>query len=246
MTEIARVTQASNAVPQPHTFDTPPPPRSWTPAMAPPSVISDPMAQSEWTTVPLPSQTVTTAPQPEMPPPPVVVQASEIEVEAEVEVERSTPHTFSEFEMANTSINKVEVLSNRVVPGTDGALEHVILANHQVTIVRSAPAKGRVRVTRDDVFVGGVSCKVLLTGLEARVDTVRHIVGGDAFVYGALFLAKHQEAPLQKVGTIMVGPPRAVIESLIEGHCAAEPSPYLAPLAAELDGIFLPIEKLGG
>lgn len=153
---------------------------------------------------------------------------------------------FSAFEKANTGINKIEVLSNRLVPGTDGAIEHVILANHQITIARSTTLKGRVRLSKDNAFIGGVSCEVLLAGLEARVDTIRHLVGGDALVFGALFLSKQRRTPLKKLGSVMIGSPRVVIESIIEGHCAAEPSPRLLPMASTLDGIFLPIEKLAG
>lgn len=181
-----------------------------------------------------------------LPPPPMIVSPpppSHPTVEAETE--ESSAHTFAAFEK-NRCINKVEVLSNRLVPGSDGSIEHVILANHQVTIIRSTPLKGRVRVSKDNVYVGGVSCKVLLTGLEARIETVRHLVGGDALVYGALFLSKERQTLLKKFGTITIGSPRTVIESLIEGHCAAVPSPRLKPLAAELDGMFLPFDKLLG
>lgn len=212
--------------------------------MPPPPIISDPVESRSWKTSPQPGAPVVTAPLPDMPPPPVITPTPEIQVEAEAE--RSTPKTFAAFEQANSCINRIEVLSNRVVPGTDGAIEHVILANHQVTIVRSTPLKGRVRIARDNAYVGGVSCKVLLTGLQARVDTVRHLVGGDALVYGALFLSKQRQTPLKKLGTVTIGSPRTVIESIIEAHCATPPSPRLAPLAAELDGMFLPIAKLNG
>lgn len=154
--------------------------------------------------------------------------------------------TFGASVLGNTSINRVEVLSNRLVPGSDGSIEHVVLANDAVTIIRSTPLKGRVRVTKDNVYVGGVSCKVLLTGLEARVETVRHLVGGDSLVYGALFLSKQRKTPLKKFGTVSIGSPRTVVQALIEAHCSVEPSPHLKALTAELDGVFLPFEKLTG
>jgi len=143
-------------------------------------------------------------------------------------------------------INKVEVLSNRLVPGSDGSIEHVVLANNAITVIRSTPLRGRVRISSDNVHVGGVSCKILLTGLEARVETVRHLVGGASLVYGALFLSKQRTTPIKKYKTITVGSPTSVVQALIEDHCAAEPSPHLKALAAELDGMFLPYDKLSG
>jgi hypothetical protein len=141
-------------------------------------------------------------------------------------------------------INKIEVLSNRLVPGSDGSIEHVVIANNAVSIVRSSNLRGRVRVTKDDILIGGVSSKILLTGLDARVDTVRHLVGGEASVHGALFLAKQRNAPVKHFGTTIVGSPKAVIQYLIEAHCAEPQASNLTALARELDGIFLPFEKL--
>ena len=146
---------------------------------------------------------------------------------------------------ANVSINKIEVLHNRCVPGADGALEHVVLANDQVTILRSSPLKGRVRTTKDEIFVGGVSLQLFLNGLEARVDTVRHLVGGRALVFGGIMLSKQGSTSVKYCGRTIIGSPRNVVEALIAGHCsAAQPSPHLKSLAAELDGMFLPYDKL--
>lgn len=146
--------------------------------------------------------------------------------------------------LERVAINKIEVLSNRLVPGSDGSIEHVVIANNAVSIVRSSNLRGRVRVTKDDILIGGVSSKILLTGLDARVDTVRHLVGGEASVHGALFLAKQRSAPVKFFGTTIVGSPKAVVQYLIEAHCAAPQSGNLTALARELDGIFLPFEKL--
>jgi len=146
----------------------------------------------------------------------------------------------------DVAINKIEVLSNRLVPGSDGSIEHVVVGNNAVTVIRSAPLRGRVRVTKDNVYVGGVSCRILLTGLEARVETVRHLVGGDSLVYGALFLSKQRSTPLKHYKGITIGSPNNVVQSLIDAHCATEPSPHLKDLAAALDGMFLPYDKLAG
>lgn len=146
--------------------------------------------------------------------------------------------------LKKVAVNKIEVLSNRLVPGSDGSIEHVVIGNNAVTVIRSTPLRGRVRITKDNVLVGGVSCQILLTGLNARVDTVRHLVGGESPVYGALFLSKQRETPVKMFGNLAVGSPKSVIQHLIEQHCAAPASPNLAGLAQELDGMFLPFEKL--
>jgi hypothetical protein len=180
----------------------------------------------------------------EMPPPPTGVAVDGVPpVDAE-------PEDTAEFQtgaaLADIEINKIEVLSNRLVPGSDGSIEHVVIGNNAVTVVRSTPLKGRVRVTKDNVYVGGVSCKILLTGLEARVETVRHLVGGDSPVYGALFLSKQRSAPLKSYGSVTIGSPSAVVQSLINEHCETPPSPNLKALASELNGMFLPYDKLTG
>ncbi len=153
-----------------------------------------------------------------------------------------TPAIDAVFEPAVA--NKIDVLSNRLVPGSDGSIEHVVLANDQVTIIRSTPFRGRVRVAKNDVFVGGVSCRILLAGLEARVDTVRHLVGGECPVYGAIFVSRKNTAVKHYRG-MKIGSPDLVVESLIEGHRSAARFPRLKTLAKELDGIFLPFDKLG-
>jgi hypothetical protein len=180
----------------------------------------------------------------EMPPPPTGVA-----FDGEPPVD-AMPEGPAEFQtgaaLADIAINKIEVLSNRLVPGSDGSIEHVVIGNNAVTVIRSTPLKGRVRVTKDNVYVGGVSCKILLTGLDARVETVRHLVGGDSPVYGALFLSKQRNTPLKKFGSITIGSPSAVVQSLINEHCETPRSPTLKTLAAELNGMFLPYDKLTG
>jgi len=146
--------------------------------------------------------------------------------------------------LKKVAVNKIEVLSNRLVPGSDGSIEHVVIANNAVTVIRSTPLRGRVRVTKDDVFVGGVSCKILLTGLDARVTTVRHLVGGELAVHGALFLSKQTDTAVKMYGNRIIGSPKCVIAQLIDTHCRAPKAANLKSLAHSLDGMFLPIEKL--
>lgn len=178
---------------------------------------------------------------PGAPPPPAPPEPGTPPVQAP---SQHDPDTRVDAALQKVAVNKIEVLSNRLVPGSDGSIEHVVVGNHAVTVIRSTPLKGRVRITKDTVFVGGVSCQILLTGLNARVDTVRHLVGGESPVYGALFLSKQRETPVKMFGNLAVGSPKSVIQYLIEQHCAAPSAPNLAALAQELDGMFLPFEKL--
>lgn len=153
-------------------------------------------------------------------------------------------HRHIDDALDQVSFNKIEVLSNRLVPGSDGSIEHVVVANDAVTVIRSTALRGRVRIAKDDVFVGGVSCKILLTGLEARVDTVRHLVGGESIVHGALFLSRSDHASVKKYGSMLVGSPKGVVQHLIDAHCMTPRAANLKSLARELDGMFLPFEKL--
>lgn len=152
----------------------------------------------------------------------------------------------AEQALDTASINKVEVLNDRLVPGSDGSIEHVVIGNNGVTVIRSTALKGRVRVTRSNVYVGGVSCEVLLTGLEARVNTVRHLVGGDSMVQGALFLTKQRSAPIKQYKSTIIGAPKVIVQELIDQHCAAEVNPLIGRLTRELDAMFLPFDKMGG
>lgn len=181
---------------------------------------------------------------PGAPPPPAPPEPGTPSTRATHAPSQHDPDTRVDAALEKVAVNKIEVLSNRLVPGSDGSIEHVVVANHAVTVIRSTPLKGRVRITKDTVLVGGVSCQILLTGLNARVDTVRHLVGGESPVYGALFLSKQRETPVKMFGKLAVGSPKSVIQYLIEQHCAAPPAANLASLAHELDGMFLPFEKL--
>lgn len=139
----------------------------------------------------------------------------------------------------NPGINRVEVLHDRIVPGSDCGLEHVVVANHAVVIIRSTPKKGRVRITKDTVYVGGSSLQIMILGLKARIDTARHMVGGESPVFGAIFLSRQPNASLKHFGSIPVGSPAAVVQHITEEHCKAGVNPNLEAMAYELNGIFL-------
>ncbi len=157
-----------------------------------------------------------------------------------------TDETATQDALKRVGINKVEVLNNRLVPGSDGSIEHVVVSNDAVTVIRSTPLKGRLRVTRDNVYVGGVSCKIILNGLEARMNTVRHLVGGSLKVNGALFLTKQRATPVKHFESTVIGSPKTVVQHLIQQHCEAPPAADLDALARELDGMFLPYDRLEG
>jgi len=152
----------------------------------------------------------------------------------------------AENALERIAINKVEVLSNRLVPGSDSCIEHVVVGNNGVTVIRSVTLKGRLRITRSDVLVGGVSAKVVVAGLEARINTVRHLVGGDMRVQGAIFLPKNKKAPVKEFESIAIGSPKAVVQHLIAQHCEAAPAANLTSVTHQLDGMFLPYEKVSG
>jgi len=156
------------------------------------------------------------------------------------EADQSTAHEA----LNRVAMNKIEVLNDRLVPGSDGSIEHVAIGNNAVTIIRSAPYKGRVRSTKSDLYVGGVSCQILLTGLEARIDTVRHLVGGDMPVQGGLFLPRQRTAPAKFHKAIVVGSPKAVVQELIAQHCSEPFNPKINSVTRELDAMFFPLDKM--
>lgn len=145
---------------------------------------------------------------------------------------------------SRVGVNKIEVLSNRLVPGSDGSIEHVVIANNAVTVIRSTSYKGRPKVVRNNLSIGGVSCKVLVSGLRARVQTVRHLVAGEMRVQGAIFVPKHKGDDVKEVQSIVIGSPKAVVQHLIDQHCEAPNTPNLAFVARELDRLFLPFDKM--
>ena len=138
-------------------------------------------------------------------------------------------------------INRIEVLSNRLIPGSDRGVEHVVVANHAIVIIRSTDAKGRVRISKDTIHVGPSNLAIMLAGLDARVDTARHFVGGEALVFGAVFLAKQPDEVVKHFGSVQIGSPAGIIHNIAEAHCRAEISSNLRAIAYELNGIFLPV-----
>ena len=134
----------------------------------------------------------------------------------------------------------LEVLHDRGVPGSDGVIEHVVVGNQGVHVVRSAQLKGRIRTTKKDIFIGGANCTVLVNGLMARIDTVRHMVGGECPVAGAFCLTRQKFGPPKKFSAVTFGNTQAIVEHLARQHRESEESLDLANIAEVLDGIFLP------
>ncbi len=170
------------------------------------------------------------------------MENSSNDLEADQVLECDEPgaaRSLDEIAAQNPGINRVEVLHDRIIPGSDCGLEHVVVANHAVVVIRSTPKKGRVRIAKDTVYVGGSNLQVMILGLKARIDTARHMVGGDAPVFGAIFLSRQPDAPLKHFGSIPVGSPSAVVQHITEEHCKAEINPNLEAMAYELNGIFL-------
>lgn len=139
--------------------------------------------------------------------------------------------------------NGMAVLHDRSIPGTDGNIEHFVVGNQGIVIVRVAPFKGRIRTKKTQVFVGGNNITIVMNGLAARVDTVRHMVGGDCEVHGALCLMDHKSDP-KMFGPTMVGSTQGTIEELARRHAAMPPRDDISKLANDLDTIFLPATLL--
>ena len=138
----------------------------------------------------------------------------------------------------------VHVLHDRSVPGSDGVIEHVVIANNGLTVVRSARMMGRIRSTKSELFIGGANATVLVNGLRSRVNTVRHLVGGEAPVHGAFALMKRRRDVLKFHGAIALGSPQALVDYLEQLHVDAPEGPDLRVLAEELSGIFIPTTLL--
>lgn len=140
--------------------------------------------------------------------------------------------------------NGMAVLHDRSIPGTDGNIEHFVIGNQGIVVVRAAPFKGRIKTKKRDVLVGGNNITVVLTGLAARVDTVRHMIGGACEVQGALCLMDHRSDP-KMFGPTSVGSTQGTIEQLARVHAGAPPRDDIGKIANELDTIFLPATLLG-
>ena len=134
----------------------------------------------------------------------------------------------------------LEVLTDRGVPGSDGVIEHVVVGNQGVRVVRSAQLKGRIRTTKKDIYIGGANCTVLVNGLMARIDTVRHMVGGECHVAGAFCLTRLKFGTPKVFGAVTFGNTQAIVEHLARQHRETEAHLDLANIAEVLDGIFLP------
>lgn len=134
----------------------------------------------------------------------------------------------------------VHVLHDRLVPGSDGTIEHVVIGNNGLTVVRSARLMGRIRSTKTELFIGGANATVLINGLRSRVNTVRHLVGGEAEVHGAFALMRRRRDVLKFHGSIAIGSTQALVDYLEQLHFDAPEDADLSGLTEELSGIFLP------
>jgi hypothetical protein len=139
--------------------------------------------------------------------------------------------------------NGLAVLHDRSIPGTDGNIEHFVVGNQGIVIVRAAPFKGRIRTRKNDVHIGGNNVTIVVNGLLSRVDTVRHMVGGECDVQGALCLMDHKTHP-KMFGKTMIGSTQGTIEELAQMHASLPPRDDIAKLANDLDTIFLPATLL--
>lgn len=146
---------------------------------------------------------------------------------------------------ADPEMNGVEVLHDRLIPGSDCSLEHVVIANHAIIVIRSSAKKGRVKIQKDTIRVGGASLEIIIAGLKARIETVRHRVSGDMPVFGAIFLSRQPKAGIKHFGAMPIGSEDAIIQHIATAHHAAETNPDLKAIAYELDGIFLSPRTLG-
>ncbi len=138
----------------------------------------------------------------------------------------------------------VRVMHDRSVPGSDGVIEQVVIGNNGITVVRSARLMGRIRSTKNELYIGGANATVLVNGLRSRVNTVRHLVGGEAEVQGAFALTRRRRDGLKFHGKIALGSPQALADYLEQAHRAEPDDEHLGALAEELEGIFLPAAML--
>ena len=137
------------------------------------------------------------------------------------------------------------VLHDRAIPGTTGSIEHFVIGNNGVTVVRATNSKGRIRVTKNDIFVGGTKLTVVANGLHSRVDTVRHMLGGESNVHGALALPKVTKNVAKHHGNITVGSVEGVFDHMLTLHAGSPPGLDLRKVAGDLDDVFIPASMLG-
>ena len=96
----------------------------------------------------------------------------------------------------NSESQKIQVLHNRVIPGSIGTIEQLIIANHAVVVVASTSKKGRVKASKRGVSVGGADLEVILS--ELRPD------GNESYVQAGQLRASYRQTdasstPLQPV-----------------------------------------------
>jgi hypothetical protein len=137
------------------------------------------------------------------------------------------------------------ILHDRAVPGTDGSIEQVVIGNNGVTIIRSTRRAGRLNVTKKHVLIGGNKATIDIEGLMGRVNTARHLLGGEAEVQGALCMMTRRSLRLKSFKSTVIGSVPAVIEHLTQLHNEHTDSKVdIVKIATEMDGVFVPADML--
>lgn len=131
----------------------------------------------------------------------------------------------------------IQMLRDRLVPGSGGLIEQLVIANQGVTVLASTPKKGVLKITKKSIKVGGSDISSSISGLHERVLTVRHYLGGDAPAFGVLVLSEMPKAQITMADSIAIGSPKAIFDFITDNHNAAAPRDIQA-IGHELEGIF--------
>lgn len=136
------------------------------------------------------------------------------------------------------------ILHDRAVPGTDGSIEQVVIGNHGVTIIRSTRRAGRLQVNKKHVVIGGNKATIDIEGLMSRVNTARHLLGGEAEVQGALCMMTRRTLRMKSFKSTVIGSVPAVVAHLTELHRTSEANVDIVRIATDMDGVFVPADML--
>lgn len=136
------------------------------------------------------------------------------------------------------------ILHDRAVPGTDGSIEQVVIGNHGVTIIRSTRRAGRLQVNKKHVMIGGNKATIDIEGLLSRVNTARHLLGGEAEVQGALCMMTRRTLRMKAFKSTVIGSVEAVVAHLIEMHQNTDANVDIVRIATDMDGVFVPADML--
>jgi len=136
------------------------------------------------------------------------------------------------------------VLHDRAVPGTEGSIEQVVIGNNGVTIIRSTRRSGRLHVSKKHVTIGGNKATIDIEGLMSRVNTARHLLGGEAEVQGALCLMGRRSKRSKTFKSTIIGSVGAIVAHLAALHENSESKLDIVKIATEMDGVFVPADML--